>query len=1187
MKDVASTSKLDGTPRRIHVTDLTGDGRDDILATCYKTLTVLDGDLRPLVSKEFQHSLESVYASDLDGDGYEEIIVGSRDNRLYVLKLAKNWLGKLQLKEIVSKRFGGDWRNTVWAVSAGDLTGNETDELVVASGRTLYVFRLTRKNQLEEIARTDFDSTIWCVSTADADGDGETEILGGSRDDTLRVFKLRGDQLVESARAFVDYWVLSVAVGDLDGDGEPEVITGSGSKDRRIRVFKMIGGKLRGYAFRRLDLISSTFFESSIWAVCVADIDGDGQNELIGGSFDNSLRIFKFEGGNLVEVDKAVFQGGVWSVAVGDFNGDGELEFIAGIGKYDWQMGDRYVSDADALKMLKAERIRKVELPPPARAYTDPLQIYKEGQELLKSGLFKKAIEKFEISLKGSILQNNIDGILGNLHALGMAHAVGGDDEEALKFNKRFLKICDEIDSPKIRRIYNIPYGQSAVLTNMAVIYLKWGMEERALKYIKEAYEKAVESKRLEGISDILSFLAKIHYLKGETDKALQALRESLEMMEKLGYKRTWEKGLIYLNIGTIYKEKGDYNKALMNYMEAFKIAKEYNDLEGTSQTLQHLGDLSADQERFDEAIDHYQKALELSELTERTTLRQLILAKLAGLYQMKGVYKKSYELLNRAIDISEVLTGKITSELIRESYRESQIGIYLQTTKLLIKWYLSDRDRSHLLESLKFLELCKAREIIDKLETRKVSLSVCLQYEEVLVKEAELTREISRIQIQLTKTKDIKFRKQCFERIMRLGEELKKTRMYLMENCPDPGLVRSTKEYDPIPKFKKIYEVEKDTVVWEMIFEPNVSSNRFIVIVWTSDIIECYGSESFDLEKVLSYYELFRDLLHEASQEDTVSGFREKLSLADRALLEVGNLLGETIRPELLDTLRGRSNLILIPHETLHVLPWEVARIPHPRKFLGLHIPISRSYSLSLTQSCIERERPSDGILLVSNPNYNSEIAMCKGDVKFDAGLCSTCQLQMSCLPAAEREVDSIIEMLGEEAPTRWGLLRHEQASKENFLKKAEEDFSIIHFAGHGFFDAVDPWMSSLRFYSPEGFDQLTVTRLVQSRLSGTPLFVLSACETGVAKIRRGDEAVGLIRGLMLAGVTSIVATNWMLLDEVAAIFMKEFYRHYFRGKNCCGSLFEARRTVSDKFESPIAWGVYTLYGNPFKSSK
>lgn len=106
LKDIASLNKLDGTPRNIHVTDLTGDGEDNILVTCYKTLAILNGGLHSIVSKEFKHSIKSICAADLDGDGSEEILVGGRENWLHILKLRKNCNRSLfKARKAVSEKF--------------------------------------------------------------------------------------------------------------------------------------------------------------------------------------------------------------------------------------------------------------------------------------------------------------------------------------------------------------------------------------------------------------------------------------------------------------------------------------------------------------------------------------------------------------------------------------------------------------------------------------------------------------------------------------------------------------------------------------------------------------------------------------------------------------------------------------------------------------------------------------------------------------------------------------------------------------------------------------------------------------------------------------------------------------------------------------------------------------------------
>ena len=146
---------------------------------------------------------------------------------------------------------------------------------------------------------------------------------------------------------------------------------------------------------------------------------------------------------------------------------------------------------------------------------------------------------------------------------------------------------------------------------------------------------------------------------------------------------------------------------------------------------------------------------------------------------------------------------------------------------------------------------------------------------------------------------------------------------------------------------------------------------------------------------------------------------------------------------------------------------------------------------------------------------------------------------------------------------------------------------YGIIHFAGHGIYNIKDPWMSGLYFYHADGYDIRTVTELVTQRFNGTPLFVLSACETGRSEFSKGDEMIGLIRGLTLAGATSIIATNWLLSDEVAPHFMKAFYKYFLEGADVCESLFKARKEISKEYTHPYDWGIYTLYGNPFKELK
>jgi hypothetical protein len=95
--------------------------------------------------------------------------------------------------------------------------------------------------------------------------------------------------------------------------------------------------------------------------------------------------------------------------------------------------------------------------------------------------------------------------------------------------------------------------------------------------------------------------------------------------------------------------------------------------------------------------------------------------------------------------------------------------------------------------------------------------------------------------------------------------------------------------------------------------------------------------------------------------------------------------------------------------------------------------------------------------------------------------------------------------------------------------------------------------------------------------------LVVLSACETGLGHELRGEGLIGLTRGFMYAGATSVVASLWKVQDESTAELMKLFYTEMLQnGKTPAEALRLAQNSIrqTPQWSAPHYWAGFTLQG-------
>jgi CHAT domain-containing protein len=95
--------------------------------------------------------------------------------------------------------------------------------------------------------------------------------------------------------------------------------------------------------------------------------------------------------------------------------------------------------------------------------------------------------------------------------------------------------------------------------------------------------------------------------------------------------------------------------------------------------------------------------------------------------------------------------------------------------------------------------------------------------------------------------------------------------------------------------------------------------------------------------------------------------------------------------------------------------------------------------------------------------------------------------------------------------------------------------------------------------------------------------LVVMSACETALGRDVQGEGLVGLTRGFMYAGASSVVATLWKVDDAATAELMKLFYSNMLQGGMNPGEALRAAQNSirqTPEWRSPYYWAAFVLQG-------
>jgi len=799
------------------------------------------------------------------------------------------------------------------------------------------------------------------------------------------------------------------------------------------------------------------------------------------------------------------------------------------------------------------------------------------------------ALELYEKSL--ALSQQTDDRKLTALifNSLGLAHTNLGHYKIGLDFYFKARALSEELGDKGTLNM---------ALNNIGTRYLAQGRYAEALDYLHKSLsvlQEMGESIDRRSLAYKYQNIGLVYRRQGHLDQALAYSRKSLDLLVEADDKF----GIANLqnNIGVIYKSQGQYDEALEWFRKALPAFESLNATPGIARVLNNIGDTYRLQGRYDEALEPLMKSLRLRESGKDRGAVTLSLNNLARLYEAQGKYAEMLEVSQRSAkladdiysreeiwtaqdNIGRALVGLGKPAEARDSFLASIKGIEALRREVaggeqqqqsflenrLSPWFgMIDVlvSQQKYAEALTFAEQSKARVLLDALQTGRTNLRKSWSKEEQEAEErqrlklrtlnSQLTTESRRDKPDAARVADLK---SAVEKA-RLEYEDFETRLYVMH--PELRLQRGE---TPIVKAQELASFVPDAS--SALLEYVVDDDKTFLFVVTK--------RNDDADVRVYTLPLKRDELAKQTE-----AFRKQLAARDLGFRAASFKLYESLLKPAEAQLRGRTNLIIVPDNTLWDLPFQTL-VNSANRFVIEDAAISYAPSLTVLREMTKRRKVEAAhaspptLLALGNPTLGSETlkraALTLRDGKLDP------------LPEAEQEVKALGRLYG---ASRSKVYIGAEA-REDRVKGEASGAKILHFATHGILNNASPMYSHLALAEGGAGEDglLEAWELMQLDLRAD-LVVVSACETARGRFGAGEGMIGFSWAMFMAGVPSIVVSQWKVESAGTRDLMVNFHRGLISSGAKSAALRQAALKVMKNPETshPFYWGGFVIVGD------
>ncbi|WP_452221873.1 CHAT domain-containing protein [Lacinutrix salivirga] len=588
-----------------------------------------------------------------------------------------------------------------------------------------------------------------------------------------------------------------------------------------------------------------------------------------------------------------------------------------------------------------------------------------------------------------------------------------------------------------------------------------------------------------------------------------------------------------------VLKAENNYPEAIQQLNNSLILVQEkwnnkpHNDV---VEIYNKFGTLYTEASNPEKAIEYYNLALKVYESNpikstiNKITILKTLKGKANALNQIYN-YEEAIKTVDEAVAILDDLKPTFKDNTDKLFLIENAFPLFESGIKAAFNLYKTSEDEMYSNKAFLYAEKSKAVLLLESLlsvkATEFANIPKTVIEEELLIKS-----QITHLEKQLNSKKTEALEDELFK--------LKTKHIKFIETLES--------------KYKNYYDLKYNTKVTTIKDTKKLLSNSTMLLSYF------YGETNIYTIAVSKNNTQIIETPIASDFKNTINTFQKQLSDPNsnvESLKSLSHVLFESLlRP--INIPENIKNLVIITDGVLNYIPFS-ALIDDGSNYIIHKYATSYVNSATLLKQ-LQSKKENNGQLLAFAPEFNTTNKLLP-------------------LPNNKKEANNCLLYF------KGRVLENDTATLTNFNAESS-NYSILHLATHAIFNDETPEFSFLAFTPQTNTDSVLYTKDLYNLKLNSDLVTLSACESGIGDLKRGEGLLSLARGFYFSGANSISSTLWKINDASSTKIMNHFYANLAEGKDKQDALQDAQlkfitNNKDTKLTHPYYWSGIIISGN------